>query len=690
MIVPTGGLTPNGLRLRIEDLLKNDERLVTESGEINYTKVHKMVDDFDSKFLELLLSNDVAKENFFKPILKSFVFEQKKFLEFLDYSSSNNSYSKYLGKEIGLYFGDELFIDRGEVVLNFPYKDCILEGGQSTEDGLSVVYSYDETAKEFKEGVLEGKKRNNPKRREVFYNEILARDEIDQLLSPKALCNAFRYSKDKKDKITSFSKDKNGFINDNLVIKGNNLLVLSGIQKQFSNRIKCIYWDVPYNTGSDSFKYNDNFSRSTWLTFIKNRVENAMPLLTDDGVLLIQCSFHQYAYLKVMLDNLLKTNVMTFNVLVRHPDRTLTADKPFNDVVEYILVYSKNPNFKMPKIVELKTVDDYIYTVKELKKGKDIDFDGRKGKVFLPGEYEIIKTTASSDNFKIITVRGSIKEKVSSGRFYMKYLNPLEKKYPSKTLFKVDNIGDDKYDYRYFYLPPEGNKNGAYLQGMPTSSNETYYPYPNFLDFVQSYNIVNDEGNVEFRNGKKPEDLIAFLLDIFTKEGDWVLDSFAGSGTTASVAMKMNRKFITSEQMDYIEDITTKRIQGVIQGEEDDLLTDYPVPSDASFVYFELAKFNEKAIEEISACYTYDELKNLFASLSEKYFLHYNVHISKFINETIQDQRFIALDLKKQKEMFVRMLDLNQLYVNKNDCEDTKYELSEDDIKVTKAFYGDK
>ena len=216
---------------------------------------------------------------------------------------------------------------------------------------------------------------------------------------------------------------------------------------------------------------------------------------------------------------------MTFNVLVRHPERTLTADKDYNDVVEYVLVYSKSPSFKMPKIAVDKTVDDYQWVINELSSGKEIEFDGRKARIFEPNEYELKKVAPSKENFKIVTERGSIKEKVSSGRFYVKYLQPIEKEYPAKTIFKVDNIGDDMYSYRYFYLPPEGNKNGAYLQGMPTSSSKTYKPYPNFLDFVQSYNTVNNEGGVEFRNGKKPEDLVAFLMEIFTSEGDYVLDT---------------------------------------------------------------------------------------------------------------------------------------------------------------------
>lgn len=106
------------------------------------------------------------------------------FKEFLEYSSACNSYSKYLGQKIGLYTGDSSLLDRNEVVLNFPFKDCVLEGGQRKEDGFDSYFEYDEKKNEYAE--------KQSKRREIFYNEVLARDEIDSLFSPKAFCNAKR------------------------------------------------------------------------------------------------------------------------------------------------------------------------------------------------------------------------------------------------------------------------------------------------------------------------------------------------------------------------------------------------------------------------------------------------------------------------------------------------------------------
>lgn len=153
----------------------------------------------DIKLLAPLLKNPTVKKVFFTPVLDSFVFNTAKFKEFLEYSSACNSYSKYLGQKIGLYMGDIPLIDRSEVVLNFPFKDCVLEGGQRKEDGLDTYFEYDDK----EHGYTEKKS----KRREVFYNEVLARDEIDSLFSPKAFCNAKRYESGKSSLCKKLNRD---------------------------------------------------------------------------------------------------------------------------------------------------------------------------------------------------------------------------------------------------------------------------------------------------------------------------------------------------------------------------------------------------------------------------------------------------------------------------------------------------
>ena len=142
--------------------------------------------------------------------------------------------------------GNKLLSERDEVVLDWPFKDCVLEGGMTKED---------------------------EKRKEIFFNEILAQDEIDQLFSPKVLTNWKRYTKKGEEKVKELKRDKDGTIRENLIIKGNNLLALHSLKQEFQGKIKLIYIDPPYNTGNDSFGYNDSFNHSTWLTFMRNRLQ---------------------------------------------------------------------------------------------------------------------------------------------------------------------------------------------------------------------------------------------------------------------------------------------------------------------------------------------------------------------------------------------------------------------------------
>lgn len=638
---------------KLLSILKEDKRFFTKDGTFLRNSVYEASMKMDTELIHLLLNDDITREHFFVDVENVMVFDKQKFAWTINNRSLlPDSYTRFKNK-IGL--SDEngdLISSSGKVELVFPYKECVLEGGQTKED---------------------------QKRTEIFYNETLAPNEIDRLLYPKVLSAAKKVDSISEKTITSFADE------DNILIKGNNLLALSSLRKRFKGKVRLAYWDIPYNTGSDSFGYNDKFSRSSWLTFMKNRVEQIIPLLdSSSGVLLIHCSYHHYAYLKVLLDEIMGNYLLTFNILVRHPDRMLTADKEYNDVIEYVLAYSKSPDYKMPRIAEEKTVDDYVWTVEELYEGDDIEFDGRKAKVFIPNNYVLKKVAPAKENFKITTVRGSIKEKNSSGRFYVKYLQPLEGKYPPKTLFKVDDIGDDIYPYRYFYLPPEGNKNGAYLQGMPTSSNYTYKPYPNFLDFVQSYNTVNDEGVVEFRNGKKPEDLIAYFIKMFTSEKDIVLDAFAGSGTTAAVAMKLNRQFITIEQMDYAEEITKTRLIGVIKGLENNLLPDEEYSGGGTFIYCELAKLNQKVVEDIIAAENDAVLSDIYNRMVKSGFISYKVDIST-INESIED--YNSLSFSEKKNFLMEILDKNLLYVNYCDIDDEEFEISDDDKAFTKSFY---
>ena len=263
------------LKQIIIDVLKADERLWNEDKtELNQTLLLDLVENIDEKLIELLLQEKELRDKFFVKIKDVYVFKTNDFRFFIEENKVDNSYTQYKNR-IGLTDGKRFLKDTNDVVLNWPYKDCVLEGGQSTEEGLDTYFEYSEKTKSYEE--------KQAKRKEIFFNSVLAHDEIDRLFDHKALTNWKRFTKDGEQKVKEIKRDDDGTIRENLIIKGNNLLALHSLKKQFTGKVKLIYIDPPYNTGNDGFKYNDNFNHSTWLTFMKNRLEVAKELLRDDG-----------------------------------------------------------------------------------------------------------------------------------------------------------------------------------------------------------------------------------------------------------------------------------------------------------------------------------------------------------------------------------------------------------------------
>ena len=582
----------NALKSKVEKLLSEIPDFTDENKNLKINVIKDYADNGNIKLLEPLLKNAQTKKAFFTPVLDSFVFNTAKFKEFLEYSSACNSYSKYLGQKIGLYMGDSSLLDRNEVVLNFPFKDCVLEGGQRKEDGLDTYYEYNDKKGEYEE--------KQGKRREVFYNEVLAQEEIDSLFSPKAFCNAKRYEKRKSEKCTKLNRDaelnkKRGLaedtITDNLIIKGNNLLALHSLKKEFAGKVKLIYIDPPFNTGKDDFKYNDNFNHSTWLTFMRNRLEIAKDLLSEKGSIFLHLDFHESHYMKILMDE----------VFGRENFR--------NNIVWCYTGPSGSTNFLPRKH------DDILYYSKTENNEYHIQYIKHKSGVHNSGQ--VFGNTDTDENFKA--------EAEAQGK-------KLED-------FWLDIYSTDRYRSE-------------------------------MLNFV----------------GQKPEALIERILSIGTSESDIVLDYHLGSGTTAAVAHKMNRQYIGIEQLDYGENDSVVRLQNVINGDQTGISKSVNWQGGGSFVYLELAKKNETALEQISDCKSLEELTESFDELCSKYFLHYNVRVKEFRKE-IESERFKQLNLKQQKEMFSRMLDLNQLYVNTDDRHDKNTGLTEDDIAITEDFY---
>jgi len=205
-----------------------------------------------------------------------------------------------------------------------------------------------------------------------------------------------------------------------------------------------------------------------------------------------------------------------------------------------------------------------------------------------------------------------------------------------------------------------------------------------------SFTGIANEGSVTLKNGKKPELLLKRIIELSTEENDLVLDYHLGSGTTCAVAHKMGRQYIGIEQLDYDNNDSVIRLQNVINKDTTGISKAVNWQGGGDFIYFELAKWNEEAKEEINTCKSLDDLVKLFDTLYEKYFLNYNLKIKEFKDKVINEDEFKALSLEEQKRMFLTMLDLNQMYVQKSEMEDKRFGISEEDQKSTNQFYNEK
>ena len=275
----------------IELLKTHNDFVDDDTGELLREFIKRRAYDLDKDLITLLLSDDTIASAFFEEIAGRWIFNNNKFVVYLnDTNFFDKSYTKFKNK-VRLTIDGKYLQERGEVSLVWPYKDCVLEGGQTKEQ---------------------------QKQDEIFFNEILARDEKNQMFDPKVLTYWKRHTPNGEQDVAEIQRDQNGTIRENLIIKGNNLIALHTLKEQFYEKIKVIYIDPPYNTGKDSFGYNDKFNHSSWLTFMRNRLEVAKELLTDDGVIFASCDDNEQAYLKVIMDEIFgDENFVTNFVVIR-------------------------------------------------------------------------------------------------------------------------------------------------------------------------------------------------------------------------------------------------------------------------------------------------------------------------------------------------------------------------------------
>jgi len=637
---------------KLEKLLKKDIRFLDQDGDLIKSEVADKAWKVDKNLIELLLEDKEVKAKFFSEIKGHWIFNIAFFVDFVqDKNFLNDSYTKFKNK-IGLTINNKFLNQRDEVALVWPYKDCVLEGGMSEEE---------------------------TERTEIFFNEILAQDEIDRLLDPKVLTNFKRYSKKGEEELKQFRRNEKGEIEENIIIKGNNLIALHCLKKEFTGKVKLVYIDPPYNTGKDSFGYNDQFNHSTWLTFMKNRLEVAKGMLTEDGVIFVHCDNNEQAYLKVLMDEIFRReNFIEVITVVNNP-----RGRDYGGVAnmhEFINIYAKSLNYNLYPLVDEDKEFPYEdetsgFEIRELR-NRNTKFNDKNRPNLVYPFYLNPKNKDKNGFYEI-----SIQKKDG-------WIEVLPTK--SQGIQTVWRWGKEKAEKNLnLNICGKGMKENGRYQII-----EKYREKARMARSVWWDKEVNSERGTlhlkELFNGKvfdnpKPEETLQRIIEMGTKKGDIVLDYHLGSGTTCAVAHKMERQYIGIEQMDYIKKVTVPRMQKVIEGEQGGVSQTVHWKGGGEFVYFELKTYNQAFVDHIQTAKTTKDLEKIWEIMKTKSFLNWNVD---FRNADLAFEEWKALDFKKQQHALIQLLNKNQLYVNLSEADDENFKCSDAEKRLSLDFYN--
>jgi len=637
-------------------LLAQDPRLIAQDGALLKNLVIELGLKLDPDLLRRLLSHDRIRQHFFAEVegvgngTPLHVFDKDKFLRFVNNKEFlPDSYTAFKNK-IGLSDdGGETYLSRRrDVTLVWPYKDCVLEGGQTQEDA---------------------------RRDEIFWNTTLAPDDIDRLLDPKVLTGWRRYDAAGEHAVTDLRPD------DNLILKGNNLLALHSLLPRFGGQVKLIYIDPPYNTGTDGFGYNDRFNHSTWLTFMRSRLEVAHQLLYNNGVIFIHIGDQELHYLKILADDIFGRD--SFVGTIPRKTRSGKSDVPYNlsQDFDWMLVYTKKTARTEPLFQ--RSIDRKYY--------RSDDFPDDEWRLADLTTQRTIEERPNS-NFTLVNPRNGEEFPVNPNRCW-----GVTKDSVDEYLQRHKIVFPGDYDFLNIRQPAMRVFKSEEIERKGEDFDKTYVS-SDFLNQAMDdllNNVFNSKGTdeiVELFGEKvfaypKNELLIQRIIEYTTREGDVVCDFFLGSGTTAAVAHKMGRQYIGIEQMDYLETTTIPRLQKVIAGEQGGISQAVGWQGGGDFVVCELLQWNERYVQRIQAAASAAELWDIWQEMQSQSqaFLSYRVDVAA-VNANAGD--FAALTLDEQKRFLLETLDANALYVNLSEMDDADYAIGAEDKRLNAQFYG--
>ncbi|RRQ56115.1 DNA methyltransferase [Enterococcus faecium] len=610
--------------------------------ELNRSKLTDDLRNYDEALLSKLFEIDFIKNHFIKEVAGQKLFQIEQLEAAVLYNDYwDTSYTKYENR-VGLASKGKFLQDSQDVVLDFPFKDCVLTASMTKEDNED---GYDD----------------------AFLNEVIEKDEIDRLFDKKVFVNVKRFgdnqtaqhSTEVDNGIVSFDKEK-----DNLIIKGNNLLALHTLADKYAGQIKLIYIDPPYNTGADSFKYNDKFNHSTWMTFMKNRLEIARELLSDDGCIWMNIDDDEGHYLKVLADGVFGRDNF-INTVIWEKKYTVSNDaKYLSDNHDLLLFYAKNKTAWKPN--PLPRTD-------EMNKAYKNPDNHPKG-VWKSTPLHAKSGSINGEEFSY-TFSNGVTWRPPIGTF---------PRFSKETLERLDNEGAIYFGKDGTAIPSRKTflselKN----QGIPA---RTVWRFDEVGHNHQAREEIKNLNLDSDFTTPKPEKLIQRIFTLGSDENDLVLDFFMGSATTQAVAMKMSRRFIGIEQMDYINTVAVPRLEKVIEGEQGGISKDVNWQGGGSFVYAELFPKNMGYLQDVIHAKDLEELKSVYERMlsgtdtDEPADISFRADLSKI--DWLQG-------FDENKRLLVKLIDKNGLYYNFSEIDDKNVRdlISDEDYTFNKNFY---
>lgn len=432
---------------------------------------------------------------------------------------------------------------------------------------------------------------------------------------------------------------------ENMLIHGDNLIALQALQQDFAGTVKCIYIDPPYNTGTAFEHYDDGVEHSKWLSMMNERLKCLRTLLKDDGTIFVQIDDNEQAYLRVLCDEIFGRrnflNMVSVNAKVSAGASGGGEDKKLKKNIEYILIYCKNmdafPGFK--PIYKRTELMKYIENMKEA--GKSYKYTSVLYRCEGFEFYKTIKDGAGDDitiykvnDYEIKSVKQVAQlEGITEAEVYSKYFERIMTTTNAQTSIRKriwDATDSENNMYKAVYIPKTGKNKGKetelllmgkqkvlviWLKDTAEWIKKKIYKKERVGTYWDGFSWINvtKEGSVLFPNGKKPESLLKQVIEMATDEGDLVLDSFLGSGTTAATAHKLSRKWIGIEMGEQAYTHCKVRLDNVIEGEQGGISKEVEWKGGGGYKFYELApsllvKNKWLPIYQINPEYTFEML----------------------------------------------------------------------------------